>query len=559
MVKLFLVEDEIVMRDGIKRQINWEKEDIEFVGEASDGELAWPMILETKPDILLTDIKMPFMDGLELSALVRKELPDTAIIILSGYDEFVYAQQAVSLGVTDYLLKPLPPGKLLECIRRVQEKIEQERAQPENNAWSEELAREQKDAEKNLLFRALVTNDRSLKEILAMADHLGIHISARYYSVILMTVRGKENAMPSEQLRTELAAIPEQIPGWIFFDRNENGFAMIGTANSEEEVSDTQKELIRRLKECVEKDAEHTWFIGAGRTVGRISDIGKAYNSANKALSSRFITGMNRVVTADETDSVKRDLSGLQVSPLPAEARASEKDAAALDIDQAVTNDNSRKMLEEYLRTGTLEEAEPFLEGLFQSIGEDNLNSYLLLTYLSMDMYFTMVRFLKDMGRQVNEIDKKCGDINSLLKGRITAEQARSYLTSYLKEVIALRDHNTEKRYGKILRQAVSYIDTHFDQEDISLNRVAQTVGMSPNHFSSIFSQEVGTTFIEYLIGKRMERAKELLRTTQLRSSEVAYRVGYRDPHYFSSTFKKIQGMTPREYRVSYKEQESQV
>lgn len=559
MVKLFLVEDEIVMRDGIKRQINWEKEDIEFVGEASDGELAWPMILETKPDILLTDIKMPFMDGLELSALVRKELPDTAIIILSGYDEFVYAQQAVSLGVTDYLLKPLPPGKLLECIRRVQEKIEQERAQPENNAWSEELAREQKDAEKNLLFRALVTNDRSLKEILAMADHLGIHISARYYSVILMTVRGKENAMPSEQLRTELAAIPEQIPGWIFFDRNENGFAMIGTANSEEEVSDTQKELIRRLKECVEKDAEHTWFIGAGRTVGRISDIGKAYNSANKALSSRFITGMNRVVTADETDSVKKDLSGLQVSPLPAEARASEKDAAVLDIDQAVTNDNSRKMLEEYLRTGTLEEAEPFLEGLFQSIGEDNLNSYLLLTYLSMDMYFTMVRFLKDMGRQVNEIDKKCGDINSLLKGRITAEQVRSYLTSYLKEVIALRDHNTEKRYGKILRQAVSYIDTHFDQEDISLNRVAQTVGMSPNHFSSIFSQEMGTTFIEYLIGKRMERAKELLRTTQLRSSEVAYRVGYRDPHYFSSTFKKIQGMTPREYRVSYKEQESQV
>ena len=556
MVKLFLVEDEIVMRDGIKRQINWEKEDIEFVGEASDGELAWPMILETKPDILLTDIKMPFMDGLELSALVRKELPDTAIIILSGYDEFVYAQQAVSLGVTDYLLKPLPPGKLLECIRRVQEKIEQERAQPENNAWSEELAREQKDAEKNLLFRALVTNDRSLKEILAMADHLGIHISARYYSVILMTVRGKENAMPSEQLRTELAAIPEQIPGWIFFDRNENGFAMIGTANSEEEISDTQKELIRRLKECVEKDAEHTWFIGAGRTVGRISDIGKAYNSANKALSSRFITGMNRVVTADETDSVKRDLSGLQVSPLPTEARASEKDAAALDIDQAVTNDNSRKMLEEYLRTGTLEEAEPFLEGLFQSIGEDNLNSYLLLTYLSMDMYFTMVRFLKDMGRQVNEIDKKCGDINSLLKGRITAEQARSYLTSYLKEVIALRDHNTEKRYGKILRQAVSYIDTHFDQEDISLNRVAQTVGMSPNHFSSIFSQELGTTFIEYLIGKRMERAKELLRTTQLRSSEVAYRVGYRDPHYFSSTFKKIQGMTPREYRMSSQGQE---
>ncbi|MCR5747507.1 MAG: response regulator, partial [Lachnospiraceae bacterium] len=103
MVKLFLCEDEIVMRDGIKKHIDWEKEGIEFVGEAADGELAYPMILEQKPDILITDIKMPFMDGLELSELVRKELPNIKIIILSGYDEFSYAQKAVSLGVTEYL------------------------------------------------------------------------------------------------------------------------------------------------------------------------------------------------------------------------------------------------------------------------------------------------------------------------------------------------------------------------------------------------------------------------------------------------------------------------
>ena len=567
MVKLFLVEDEIVMRDGIKSQINWEKEDIEFVGEASDGELAWPMILETKPDILLTDIKMPFMDGLELSALVRKELPDTSIIILSGYDEFVYAQQAVSLGVTDYLLKPLPPGKLLECIRRVQEKIEQERAQSDS-VWSEELAREQQDAEKNLLFRALVTNERPLKEILAMSDHLGIRISARYYAVILMTVRGRENSMPGEELRQAIAAICEQIPGWFFFDRNENGFAMIGTANSEEELIQTQKELLDRLKARVEEAADHTWFIGAGETVCRISDIGKAYYSANKALSSRFITGMNSVVTAQESESVRADLSGrmeqvkraepgaAQDSAADTQGHPADENAPTLDIDRAISNDGSRKMLENFLRTGTLEEAEPFLEGVFRSIGENNLRSRLFLNYLCMDMYFAMIRFLRELGRRVDEIDEKCGDINTLLKNRVTVEGAKQYLFSYLKELILLRDHNTEKRYGKILREAVAYIDAHFDQDDISLNRVSENVGMSPNHFSSIFSQEMGTTFIEYLIGKRMERAKELLRTTQMRSSEVAYRVGYRDPHYFSSTFKKMQGITPREYRMSIKEQE---
>ena len=347
MIKLFLVEDEIVMRDGIKKQINWEKEDIEFVGEASDGELAWPMILETKPDIVLTDIKMPFMDGLELSALVRKELPDTSIIILSGYDEFSYAQQAVSLGVTDYLLKPLPPGKLLECIRRVQDKIEKKRSQ-QGSVWSDELAREQKDAEKNLLFRALVTNDRPLKEILAMSDHLGIPVSARYYAVMLMTVRGKDNAMPSEDLRSALAVIPEQIPGWIFFDRNENGFAMIGMANSKEELDSTKDQLIRRLKETVGQEADHTWFIGAGETVGRISDIGKAYYSANKAFSCRFITQLNRVVTSAESDSVRADLYSTRLTADQADAASpgSAGDGPALDLSRAVTDDSSREMLE---------------------------------------------------------------------------------------------------------------------------------------------------------------------------------------------------------------------
>ncbi len=551
MVKLFLVEDEIVMRDGIKQQINWEKEDIEFVGEASDGELAWPMILETKPDILLTDIKMPFMDGLELSALVKKELPDTSIIILSGYDEFTYAQQAVSLGVTDYLLKPLPPGKLLECIRRVQEKIEQERAQSES-VWSEELAREQKDAEKNLLFRALVTNDRSLKEIVSMADHLQIHISARYYAVMLMAVRGKENAFPDEDLRREIAQATEKSDGWIFFDRNENGYAMIGTANSLEEIQNSEKMLIENLRKLAEADSVNTWFIGVGETVNRISDIDKAYYSANKAMSYRFIDGLNRVVYADEacrakTKEEKADSaggSGLTAMP----------EGPVLDVSGAVQNDNSREMLENFLRTGTYEEAEPFMEGVFGSIGENNLNSYVFLTYLSMDLYFTMVRFLKEMGRRTDEIDEKFGDINTLVKNQVRADEARAYLTSYLKELIHLRDHNTQKRYGKILREAVSYIDENYDREDISLNKVAETVGLSQNHFSSIFSQEMGMTFIEYLISRRMEKAKELLRTTQMRSSEVAYKVGYKDPHYFSATFKKIQGMTPREYRTSCQE-----
>ncbi len=364
MIKLFLVEDEIVMRDGIKKHIDWEKEGIEFVGEASDGELALPMILETRPDILLTDIKMPFMDGLQLSERVRKELPDTRIIILSGYDEFSYAQEAVRLGVTEYLLKPISPSALLKSIKSVAAKIEEERK-------------------------------------------------------------------------------PEEEP-----------------------------------------------------------------------------------------------------------AEPAVRDEETLSLDTTVIDETSHKMIETFLRTGTESEIPVFCDRFFRSIGEKNVQSMLFLSYIMMDVYFSMARFMKEMGVEVSELEKDTGDINSVVRRMTSWMEAKQYIENSLRIVIQIRDSGAASKYGKLLRDAVTYIDEHYADEDISLNTVSTVANISPNHFSSIFSQEMGVTFIEYLIGKRMEKAKELLMTTDLRSSEIAYQVGYKDPHYFSSTFKKTQGMTTREYRA---------
>ena len=532
MVKLFLVEDEIIMRDGIKSQIDWEKEGIEFVGEASDGELAFPMILETKPDILLTDIKMPFMDGLQLSELVRRELPDTYIIILSGYDEFSYAQQAVSLGVTEYLLKPLPPEKLLECIRKVQEKIEKERNTQEGD-WREELLREQSYYQRQEFFRDLVMGEKSLPQMLEMAQNLNINITARFYQMILLTVRMEGKDKPDFALRDELSQMLEAVEGWYFFDRGEDGYAVLATGNDDEEMKAAAKSAITELIAHITEDEKRSYFVGAGTIVKRISEIEKSFYEANRVFASRFISGMNRVVFAGE-------LSGT----------AGSAELQALDIHGAIADTDTRQMLENFLRTGTYEETEPFIDGLFDSIGEKNIHSMIYLNYLVMDMFFCMARFLREIDRNPEEIDKKFGSINDFMRGKVTAEAAKEYICNYLKEVIRVRDEVTQKRYGKILRDALHYIDQNYNNEEISLNKVAQIANISPNHFSSIFSQEMGITFIEYLITKRMEQAKVLLRTTQMRSSEIAYQVGYRDPHYFSSTFKRTQGMSPREYRA---------
>ena len=172
MIKVFLVEDEIVMRNGIKNNIPWEKEGLEFAGEASDGELAYPLIRKVQPDILITDIRMPFMDGLELSELVKKEFPRIKIIILSGYNEFDYAKQAIHIRVTDYLLKPITAAKLLEAVKKVADVIEKEGGHGMLDKYRLEMA-ENTVLERQRLLRDLVTGRVNFKEALERGNRWG--------------------------------------------------------------------------------------------------------------------------------------------------------------------------------------------------------------------------------------------------------------------------------------------------------------------------------------------------------------------------------------------------
>ena len=125
--KVFLVEDEIVTREGMRDTVDWEAAGYQFCGEAPDGEIALPLIRERRPETVITDIKMPFMDGLQLCRILRETLPATKIIILSGHDEFKYAQEAIQIGVTEYLLKPIVPQDLLAALRKVARQIDEER------------------------------------------------------------------------------------------------------------------------------------------------------------------------------------------------------------------------------------------------------------------------------------------------------------------------------------------------------------------------------------------------------------------------------------------------
>ena len=200
MVSLFLVEDERIARESIRKNVPWQEHDIQFLGDAPDGEMALPQILEKRPDILLTDIKMPFMDGLELSRIVRRELPDTSIIILSGYNDFEYARKAITLGVNDYLLKPVSSQDILKAVDRARTQILERR--------SRQMERHSYDiAQRELLFSNLYSGiPAGTAQILRRGSQLGFSLTAGAYQLVLAELSGEVSDRAG--LREKLYAAP---------------------------------------------------------------------------------------------------------------------------------------------------------------------------------------------------------------------------------------------------------------------------------------------------------------------------------------------------------------
>lgn len=223
---------------------------------------------------------------------------------------------------------------------------------------------------------------------------------------------------------------------------------------------------------------------------------------------------------------------------------------AVLDIENLNLSQTDRKSLEQFLSTGLKCDVDAFIEDYFSKVGNQNIQSMLFRQYVTMDVYIIVISFSQKIGYKKQELVDLYGDEKALVKVLDSVEDTKRYLKKLLEMTIDLREKGSTNKYDKILTQAKEYIEENYNQYDISLNTVAASVNLSPNHFSTIFSQELGETFIEYLTRVRMEKAKELLRTTSKKSTEIAYEVGYKDAHYFSNLFKKTQNCTPREYRM---------
>ena len=533
MFKVFLVEDEIVVREGIRKNIPWDAYGFLYSGDAPDGELALPLIRQIQPDLLITDIKMPFMDGLALIELVRKELPRTKIIIISGHDDFSYAQQAIRMGVEQYLLKPIVKGKMVEILIALHKKMEAEQQQQEYLARFQREVQEYETFARRRFFEQIVTGGLSVLEISETAKALDIDVNAPFYNTVLFSLNnaGYDGSAP-ESYTDALAAIQDKIRQFIavhleliLFIWNITTYVVL--------VKGGQDDIVQRTGDCIKNvqnccaiaGRDVNWHIACGTPVSRLGAIPACYAEASRVLSYRYLCPEEHILSeASIRDFQKKD--GPQM------------DKGKKGIEQ--------ERIHNFLSNGAGEEIDHFIDQLLQSAEGEGVSLPLFCRYLTMTVYFAVVEYLDSIGCRADSL----WSLELRPNANVSApEEARQYACHVIGQAIELRDRESKKQQSDLLNQAMEFIDEHYHEESISLDRVARKVNISPNYFSAIFSQEVGLTFIEYLTSKRIDKAKHMLRQTDRRPSEIAFAVGYKDPHYFSFVFKKVSGCTPSEYR----------
>lgn len=544
MLKVFLVEDEFIIRNAIKKTVNWNEEGFELVGEAGDGERAFPMILQSEPDILITDIRMPFMDGLELSRMVRKNLPGIKILILSGYDDFEYAKEAISIGVTEYLLKPVSGQKLVEALRNVANSIRKEQNQRDYRKIYENEHQERLKLERSKFLRQILDGRVSMSEAYEKSAALKMNVAFPWFGVVLVqlmprsitvheTAEEPEGDSPeASDLEERIAEMEESRADVEIYEQVGNVLCLLFKARSREELLDLEHREIGQIQQLVKPHENISIYMASGETVDRLSEIHHSYHSAMRLFSKRFVSPERHIFYFDqpENDVMKK--------PNPGSEDISAFDVTMLD----------RESIFRFLKNGLKEDVGDFLKEVLESSGRNNLASSLLREYILMDIYISTVSYLKLIGYTSDEINEKCGKLEGTEKSR-SVEEMQLYLTDLLGNALDMRDARSESRYSSMIREAQAYIQKNYMKNEISLSSVAAEVGVSPNHFSRIFSQETGKTFVEYLTETRMEHARYLLKTTNENSSDIGISIGYSDPHYFYYIFKKTQGMTPKEYR----------
>ncbi len=521
MIKVMLVDDEIAIREGIRNSFPWEESGYTLVGEAPDGEIALPMIRDENPDILITDIRMPFMDGMELCRQVKQLMPWIAIVILSGYDDFSYARQAISLGVQEYLLKPITAKELREVLDRISQRLREERKAREN---AENIRRRLSSGNRFVRDRLVSSlfedgfGENEAQQVTEQLRTVGINLTAGCYAVLDIAFDGGSgNATGMDALCT----LAESSGGGVQVCTARHGARALVMGDSESDTEERAYGFANSALRALENAGVGKVLIAIGEMCGQLADVGISMKSARhiRHVADNLENGSPRsIVGVREMEDVSAPVQKLDFRPLR-------------DRLQYVGADGFSQVFDEYAA----------------SLAATALHANLTQDYLRVEALMTAVGIVQDAGGEPEKVLPIHRYEQEQLSGSGTEDLAP--VKELLLTALRYRDLHSPVTGNSSIAKARYYLSQHFSDPNLMLQDVAGQVCMSNSRFSTVFAQETGYTFTEYLAALRISKAQELLKATDMRSSQIAQAVGYTDPHYFSYLFKKRTGQSPSEYR----------
>lgn len=530
MYRAIIVDDEELVCKGLRKYFDWSKHNIQILSDFPDGQKAYQFVQENPIDLLVTDVRMPHMDGITLAGHVKELYPDAKIIFVSGYDDVAYLKNALKVDAIDYILKSIDLNELEETVSRVVKIMDTENARKKELAEMEELLNQSFPLLQERLLLTLIRDDiEDLGNIREHIEFLNIPLDEdsrycvlviqlqRYYSTFSgMTER--ERQLLSLKIQDECRRIGKEYGETICFKSRVGEYVMI-ISLEEDEYEDKLLQISEKIQTHMKEYMDRLVYIGISNMFTGLKNIKTAYENAANAISKRYLLDDKLQISIDKyvTDSEMKDY-----------------------------REKARKNLLECLSQGNTEKVTDVLNDLFGRISQEfdhneqqNLMIYLLLlpTRIINDMKIKTENVYSDQ-RAIMEQFLCCKDFH---------EQC-VLIQSLYTQVATMMQSLSKTHSHAIVDQVRRKIEERY-KEQISISTLAEEVYLTPTYLCVLFKQTTGSTINEYLTMTRLEKAKQLLADSNIKLYDVCYEVGYLSPSYFSRLFKKYVGISPSEYR----------
>lgn len=529
MYKLLVVDDDMLVRNRVISLLPLKELDLELCGEAEDAMQALELFSSCQPQIVIMDIQIPFMDGLEVSKKMLAENPDVKIIIITGYGSVEYAQNALRNQVQDFLLKPIDSDELNNVLLKTIATIEKERSDEIKKKRMERLLEEGMPILRNRYFLSLLQaqqKDCSIEKTQQYLKDFEIPVDCSSIDVIII-VPDYRGMIPSEQmtmqsvLEDELRKSIRAIQSDCLFIYDSTQRMIVIVYGNRRHIDFTLEQKISALRDKLRYIYQFDIKASIGNTVDSFSNISDSYMNAVNALGYMDILGNNNVVNSS---NVK------QLSSAHHEIKKIEYGV----ISSLLRSENSEELNKEALN---------YIE---QLIYVSNY-SFSFVQQKAIELVCIILMAAQELGLNTDTVFKDCSPVTALFSVSSVFD-VKTIITDTLSMTVdsikQIRANNTDRT----LADAKNYISLNFSDPAFNIESVSEYLNLSPKYLAQLFKKTENCSFSDYLNKVRIEKAKELLEKTHLRVYEVAEKVGFENSKYFFQVFRQLTDMSPREY-----------